>query len=72
MLDTYFYIIIFHGDTVAQWRKAGYHKMVDEASGKLQYETFSKQVCAHAMQTQFGNDTDCFWLRRRFPCPLHG
>ena len=24
MLDTFFYIIIFHGDTVAQWRKAGY------------------------------------------------
>ncbi len=26
MLDTFFYIIIFHGDTVAQWRKQGYHK----------------------------------------------
>jgi hypothetical protein len=24
MLDTFFYVIIFHGDTVAQWRKAGY------------------------------------------------
>ena len=28
MLDTFFYIIIFHGDTVAQWRKAGYQAQV--------------------------------------------
>ena len=25
LLDTFFYILIFHGETVAQWRKAGYH-----------------------------------------------
>ncbi len=24
MLDTFFHILIFHGETVAQWRKAGY------------------------------------------------
>jgi protein transport protein SEC23 len=24
-LDAFFYIVIFYGDTVAQWRKAGYH-----------------------------------------------
>ena len=26
LLDTFFHILIFHGDTVAQWRKAGYHE----------------------------------------------
>ena len=24
LLDTFFYVILFHGDTIAQWRKAGY------------------------------------------------
>lgn len=27
LLDTFFQILIFHGDQVAQWRKAGYHEM---------------------------------------------
>jgi len=26
LLDTFFHILIFHGETVAQWRKAGYHE----------------------------------------------
>lgn len=25
LLDSYFTIVIFHGVTIAQWRKAGYH-----------------------------------------------
>ena len=24
LLDTFFHILIFHGETIAQWRKAGY------------------------------------------------
>ena len=27
LLDSYFTVVIFHGSTIAQWRKAGYHKM---------------------------------------------
>ena len=26
LLDAYFYVVVFHGSTVAQWRKAGYHE----------------------------------------------
>lgn len=26
LLDTYFHLLIFHGETVAQWRKAGYQE----------------------------------------------
>ncbi|KAK4700398.1 protein transport protein SEC23, partial [Phenoliferia sp. Uapishka_3] len=26
LLNTFFHIVIFHGDTVSQWRKAGYHE----------------------------------------------
>lgn len=31
LLDTFFHILIFHGRTVAQWRKAGYHLQDDYA-----------------------------------------
>jgi hypothetical protein len=31
LLDTFFHILIFHGDTIAQWRKAGYHERVAPA-----------------------------------------
>lgn len=27
LLDSYFTIVIFHGSTIAQWRKAGYHNL---------------------------------------------
>lgn len=26
LLDTFFHVLIFHGETVAGWRKAGYHE----------------------------------------------
>jgi protein transport protein SEC23 len=26
LLDTFFHILIFHGETIAQWRKANYHE----------------------------------------------
>jgi len=32
MLDAYFYVVIFHGTTVAQWRKEGYHMKAEHAA----------------------------------------
>lgn len=26
LLDSFFTIVVFHGSTIAQWRKAGYHE----------------------------------------------
>lgn len=34
LLDTFFHILIFHGATIAQWRKAGYHEQEDYANLK--------------------------------------
>jgi protein transport protein SEC23 len=31
LLDTFFHILIFHGETIAQWRKAGYHEQEEYA-----------------------------------------
>lgn len=28
LLDAFFYVVVFHGATVAQWRKEGYHERV--------------------------------------------
>lgn len=32
LLDSYFYVIVFHGTTIAQWRKAGYHNQDEHAA----------------------------------------
>ena len=47
LLDTFFYILIFHGETVAQWRKAGYHEQEGYENFKELLETpvADAQVC---------------------------
>lgn len=32
LLDSYFYVVVFHGSTIAAWRKAEYHKLDDQQS----------------------------------------
>eukprot|EP00201_Polytomella_parva_P012344 CAMPEP_0175072354 /NCGR_PEP_ID=MMETSP0052_2-20121109/19855_1 /TAXON_ID=51329 ORGANISM="Polytomella parva, Strain SAG 63-3" /NCGR_SAMPLE_ID=MMETSP0052_2 /ASSEMBLY_ACC=CAM_ASM_000194 /LENGTH=701 /DNA_ID=CAMNT_0016339833 /DNA_START=323 /DNA_END=2424 /DNA_ORIENTATION=+ len=32
LLDAFFYLVIFHGSTVAQWRNAGYHQQPEHAA----------------------------------------
>ena len=32
LLDAFFYIVIFHGTTIAQWRKAEYHLQQEHAA----------------------------------------
>jgi protein transport protein SEC23 len=34
LLDTFFHVVIFHGETVAAWRKAGYHEKPEYANLK--------------------------------------
>lgn len=34
LLDTFFHILIFHGETIAQWRKANYQEQEDYANFK--------------------------------------
>ena len=47
LLDTFFYILIFHGETVAQWRKAGYHEQEGYENFKeiLEAPVADAQVC---------------------------
>lgn len=45
LLDSYFHILIFHGDQVAQWRKAGYQDMEG-------YENFKQLLDAPVADAQ--------------------
>lgn len=55
LLDAYFYIVVFHGSTVAQWRKAGYHE-------KEEHKAFAEMLKA---PTEAAKEI----LRTRFPVP---
>ena len=33
-MDTFFQILIFHGETIDQWKKAGYHELPEYANFK--------------------------------------
>lgn len=32
LLDTFFHVLIFHGETIAQWREQGYHELPEHAA----------------------------------------
>lgn len=34
LLDSYFYVVVFHGSSIAQWRKEGFHLQPDHAHFK--------------------------------------
>lgn len=55
LLDTFFHILIYHGSTVAQWRKLNYHKM----EGYEHFKEFLEAPKKEAMEI----------LMDRFPLP---
>jgi len=60
LLDAYFYIVVFHGSTVAQWRKAGYHEQEEHKAFaemlKAPAET-AKEICKNRFP--FPRFVDC-------------
>ncbi|XP_026868983.1 protein transport protein Sec23A [Electrophorus electricus] len=57
LMDTFFQILIYHGETVAQWRKAGYQDMPE-------YENFR-----HLLQAPVDDAQEI--LHTRFPMPRY-
>ncbi|KAF8118389.1 hypothetical protein N665_0005s0152 [Sinapis alba] len=55
LLDAYFTLVIFHGATIAQWRKAGYHHQPEH------------QALVHLLQSP--RDYSDIIIRERFPIP---
>ncbi|KAM9998029.1 hypothetical protein ACTFIY_007692 [Dictyostelium cf. discoideum] len=57
LLDTFFHVLIFHGETIAQWRKAGYDK-------DPQHQNFRDLL-------QAPRDDAAHILKERFPYPRY-
>ncbi|GFX61033.1 protein transport protein Sec23A [Trichonephila clavipes] len=57
LMDTFFHIVIFHGETIAQWRKAGYHNSPE-------HENFRQLLQAPVDDAQE-------ILQTRFPMPRY-
>ncbi|KAH9733673.1 protein transport protein SEC23 [Citrus sinensis] len=55
LLDSYFTVVIFHGATIAQWRKAGYHNQPEHQ--------------AFAQLLQAPHDDAGVIMKERFPVP---
>ncbi|KAM7476611.1 hypothetical protein LguiB_023854 [Lonicera macranthoides] len=55
LLDSYFTVVVFHGSTIAQWRKAGYHDQPE-------HEVFAQLLRAPR------DDADAI-IKERFPVP---
>ncbi|GFY92094.1 Sec23/Sec24 protein transport family protein [Actinidia rufa] len=55
LLDSYFSIVVFHGSTIAQWRKAGYHNQPEHV------------VFAQLLQAPRDDANDI--TKERFPVP---
>ncbi|XP_043810063.1 protein transport protein SEC23 isoform X2 [Manihot esculenta] len=55
LLDSYFTVVIFHGATIAQWRKAGYHNQPEHQ--------------AFAQLLQAPHDDAAVIIKERFPVP---
>ncbi|KZV79466.1 hypothetical protein EXIGLDRAFT_743128 [Exidia glandulosa HHB12029] len=64
LLDTFFHILIFHGETIAQWRKAGYH----EQEG---YENLKELLSLPVADAQ-DLLVDRFPIPRYIVCDQHG
>lgn len=56
-MDTFFQILIYHGETIAQWRKSGYQDMPE-------YENFH-----HLLQAPVDDAQEI--LHSRFPMPRY-
>lgn len=55
LLDTFFHILIFHGEQVAQWRKQGYQDQEGYENFKelLELPVADAQVCCHCLRSLF-------------------
>ncbi|KAG1720002.1 putative sec23 protein, partial [Suillus occidentalis] len=64
LLDTFFHILIFHSETVAQWRKAGYQ----DQDGYENFKELLENPVADAQDLLF----DCFPIPRCIVCGQGG
>lgn len=64
LLDAFTHVVVFHGSTVAQWKREGYHKLP-------QYEAF-RQLLAASQDDAAAIIKDRFPVPRFIDCDEHG
>uniref|UniRef100_A0A8C7FL87 Protein transport protein SEC23 n=1 Tax=Oncorhynchus kisutch TaxID=8019 RepID=A0A8C7FL87_ONCKI len=80
LMDTFFQILIYHGETVSQWRKAGYQEMPEYENFRhlLQAPADDAQEILHSrfpmpryIDTEFGGSQARFLLSKVNPSQTH-
>lgn len=61
VLDSYFYVVVFHGTTIAQWRKERYQEQAEHAAFKQLLEVASWALELHVPPPP-GGGVNCSWL----------
>ena len=61
LLDTFFHVLIWHGETVAAWRKAGYH----EQDGYQHIKEQMERPVGDAAVRAFKLTIECHYADRR-------
>lgn len=54
LLDSYFTVVVWHGSTVAQWRKADYHLQEEYAHLKPLMEVSTQTTCGYRCRASAG------------------
>jgi protein transport protein SEC23 len=44
LLDTFFHVVVFHGETIAAWREAGYHEQEEHAAFRMLLEAPQREA----------------------------
>ena len=68
LLDTFFHILIFHGEQVAQWRKQGYQ----EQEGYENFKELLETPVADAQVKNYFSEIDAVFLNKKKLCLLLG
>ncbi|KAJ8611001.1 hypothetical protein MRB53_038214 [Persea americana] len=70
LLDTFFHILIFHGETIAEWRKAGYQDQEGYENFKalLEQPREDAKVCTLGCQVTSADEAQDL-IQDRFPLP---
>ena len=62
LLDSYFYVVVFHGTTIAAWRKAEYHLLPEQVALKQLLEASAPcRAAFHGLSMCFGQYRRCIF-----------
>ena len=58
LLDSFFYVVVFHGTSIAQWRKEGYHLQEAHIGFRELLEVESAPFCSSVTTCELWSHVD--------------